>query len=354
MRIVAVSRSLPGHSISGGMEQIAHDLFNEWSRRGHEVTCVTTPGFRDHGQAYNVVTAPGRSARYSSKWRRALPGLVKGLQPDVVFSVSGGAHGPLVKNALAPVVMQAHGTSIDEIRTKLRSMRPLDWLKAAKNVLGLMGDLRSYRHYAVAVAVSDTVAESMKRFPKRFQAKMTRVIPNGVPLSANRSDRRDGPLKVLFVGRMKHEKGPDLLVGAASGSDWLVKIIGDGPELTSLRESAGENVEFTGKLSRESVLMELELANVLVAVSRRIEGLPLVVLEALAAGVPCVVSDSIAHSFGSSIPDGLVVVEPDFAEVRRGVAAAINMTTSLPPEFGIEVCAIRYEELFQKLVVGVD
>jgi glycosyltransferase involved in cell wall biosynthesis len=128
-------------------------------------------------------------------------------------------------------------------------------------------------------------------------------IYHGVDLE--RFDGRHGPRDpqplLLAVGRLSPPKGFDdalrALAQLRSASARLV-IVGDGPEranLAALARSLGveDRVEFTGSLHRDQVIALYRRAWLLVAPSRvlsngRRDGIPNVVVEALAMGVPCV------------------------------------------------------------------
>ena len=89
----------------------------------------------------------------------------------------------------------------------------------------------------------------------------------------------------LFVGRLKPEKGLDLLA-AAWPREFPLEIVGDGPEADLARRLAGER--FRGALPPAQVASAMARARFLIVASRVYEGggLPLVALEALAAGTP--------------------------------------------------------------------
>jgi len=355
LKIVVVCRSTVAHGRSGGMEQLTHDLSAHWSTAGHEVVCLTTPG----GfllAPYQVVEIPGPSARYSRRWRRSLVEAVRAIEPDVVVSVSGAAHGSLVRESVAPVLLQAHGTSFDELRTKLRSPRPLNWLKASKNLVGLISDARNYHKYDHSIAVSERVARSMNRMPRPFRVRSVEVIENGVAsgLQPKRPAFSPGqPLRVGFVGRLHHEKGVDRLLVAAEGQNWKLQVLGNGPEEASLRRLAGADVHFAGKVSHDEVLARLAQLDVLVVPSRRIEGLPLVVLEALSRGVRCAVSESVAQSFGADLPKGVLSFSGGVEALRKAVHDVATQSADLPSRFTIQHTARKYTESMAS-VLGVQ
>lgn len=101
---------------------------------------------------------------------------------------------------------------------------------------------------------------------------------------------REGP--VVFIGRMSREKAPDLLLRVARrmpGQRFV--FAGAGPLLDELRRAAPSHASFVGQLERPALGRLLGQARVVVCPSRWYEGLPTVILEAFAAGRPCILSD---------------------------------------------------------------
>jgi FkbH-like protein len=103
--------------------------------------------------------------------------------------------------------------------------------------------------------------------------------------------------RLVNVGRMSEQKGQLLLVEAAAqlrdqGIECELVIVGDGPmrgEIEKLVRALGlgERVRITGYLSNLGVRQELEEARALVLPSFA-EGLPVVIMEALAVGRPVI------------------------------------------------------------------
>jgi glycosyltransferase involved in cell wall biosynthesis len=98
----------------------------------------------------------------------------------------------------------------------------------------------------------------------------------------------------LFAGRLSMEKGLHTLLDAwRDFGDWPLKIVGDGPLREALAQRIAQerlNVELLGMRPRAEVWQLLAAANALVVPSIWFEGMPLVALEAFAAGVPVVAS----------------------------------------------------------------
>jgi glycosyltransferase involved in cell wall biosynthesis len=112
----------------------------------------------------------------------------------------------------------------------------------------------------------------------------TTVIENGVEQQLISYTQRND--KLLFVGRLVKQKGIDVLLRALVGTDRFLQIVGDGPErqsLEGLAHSLGvyNQVEFLGAQTPTDVRSIMLQCMCLCVPSTGVEGLPMVVLEAL-------------------------------------------------------------------------
>jgi len=143
-------------------------------------------------------------------------------------------------------------------------------------------------------------------------AQRVEIINNGVPepTEARRQPGADAVQRLLFVGNLSERKGvSDLLAALAlPGGDWRqveVQIAGGGDvtgyqaQVTALGLSRW--VHFSGWIGQAEVARLMAAADVLVLPSYD-EGLPLVILEALANGVAVVCSP--VGEIGSALTDG--------------------------------------------------
>jgi colanic acid/amylovoran biosynthesis glycosyltransferase len=133
-----------------------------------------------------------------------------------------------------------------------------------------------------------------------------RVLPMGVELA--RVHRGDAPSarvpgRLVFVGRLVEKKGVRVLLDALGdlppAIDWSLDVVGDGPLRAELEEQArplGSRVTFHGQQGSTELGRLLATAEVAVFPSVRAksgdqDGLPVALLEAMAAGTPIVASD---------------------------------------------------------------
>lgn len=148
----------------------------------------------------------------------------------------------------------------------------------------------------------------------------------------------DGPF-LLFVGRLSRQKGLDLLIGAFARLArerpelWLVLAGPDpdgfGAHVRALSEQlgVGDRVVFAGLLSHELKLAALIDAELFVLPSYA-ENFGAVITEALACGLPVVISDQVNIHRELAAAGAATVVHCSVESVAAGVAAALSDTTA--------------------------
>ena len=167
-----------------------------------------------------------------------------------------------------------------------------------------------------------TIAGQYHLDPERIE-----VVPNGVDETfffAGERSVHEKP-RLLFVGRLSVQKNIPLLLHALQGVSELFEttLVGDGELGTELRSMVDglrlRNVRFYGRADGSDLLRLYREADVLVLPSER-EGMPLVLLEAQAMGLPIVATDIpgnrdvVAHQ-----QSGLLVPLEDPSAMRRAL-----------------------------------
>jgi glycosyltransferase involved in cell wall biosynthesis len=146
-------------------------------------------------------------------------------------------------------------------------------------------------------------------------------LPYGVPLPAAVRRTHDGPLRLVFAGRIEHEqKGVfDLpaidrrLADRAVDVSWTV--IGAGPDHSALRTRWGSpSITWLGALPHHEVLARLPMFDVFVLPTRA-EGFPVALVEAMGAGLVPVVS-RIASGVSEVVTDAVSGFCPPVGDVQ--------------------------------------
>lgn len=171
----------------------------------------------------------------------------------------------------------------------------------------------------------------LERFPYHRRGSTAERMPRG------------GPVRLIGVGRLVVKKGFDQLIDAvaalrADGTDVRADIIGDGPLHGDLaahidRQGLTEHVRLLGPRTQEEVRAHLVQADLfvapfVVAQDGNADGLPTVLLEAMASGIPCVAADVTA--VGEVVIDGetgWLVPAGDTAALTAAVADALDPAT---------------------------
>ena len=339
---------------SGGAETMVADLAGHLVARGHEVGVASSGGWRADDLARTGVRtvdvplgAPGTVSvlRTATRLRREV-----GRRPvDLVHAHNVRASVAARVGTRAPLLTTVHGLA-DE-----------DYPRAAR--LLAKSDL--------VVAVSQDVADRLSA--AGLDEQRLRVIENAVP-AADEVDRAtarrelgldlDVPV-ALCVARLATPKRVDLLLDGWTGVPGVrLLVAGDGPDRTGLEHRArtvglGDRVDFLG--DRRDVRRLLAAADVLVLPSDR-EGLPMTVLEAMAAGVPVVASAvgglrSLDPATAELVPPGSatalgdavrrVLADPDRS---RGMAEAASAVVRR--RFSSSGMRTAYENVYEELVRG--
>lgn len=191
------------------------------------------------------------------------------------------------------------------------------------------------------IAISDYNRRFLTEQVDPALAERVRLVNNGLELE--RFAYRDpvaprDPMRVLAVGRLVEKKGFCHLIEAAAeltaaGQRLEVRIVGDGDLADELAAQVtelglGGVVELTGPLSQSELIGQLDWADVMVApcivgADGNADGLPTVLLEAMATGVVCVATD--VTGIPEAIHDGTgILLSQDPAGLSAAVADALR------------------------------
>ncbi|MGW5057025.1 glycosyltransferase family 4 protein [Streptomyces sp. NPDC004096] len=192
-------------------------------------------------------------------------------------------------------------------------------------------------------------------------------MPNPLPLTPVAPSPRTEKA-VASIGRLSHAKGVDLLLdvwaeAAPRQPGWILRIYGAGEHEGVLRQQCTElglddSVEWAGRT--DDVTAALARSSVFVQSSRG-EGFPLVLLEAMACGVPCAAFDCSpgVREIVADGEDGLLARHGNTSELARHLVRLMsdeNLRDTMGERarqnvrrFAPGVITRRWEELFDFL-----
>ncbi|MEP7016000.1 MAG: glycosyltransferase family 4 protein [Verrucomicrobiota bacterium] len=156
------------------------------------------------------------------------------------------------------------------------------------------------RHILEQAAAVVANSEGLRRLSEQADKIPVRVIPNGVDTNFFRpsSELSSNRLRILFVGRFQEQKNLTFLlkqIARLSAGTFELHLVGDGPQRAHLRSLAQKldiatKVVWHGWLTRDQLLRVYQSVDCLVNPSLY-EGMPNVVLEAMACGLPVIASN---------------------------------------------------------------
>jgi teichuronic acid biosynthesis glycosyltransferase TuaC len=216
---------------------------------------------------------------------------------------------------------------------------------------------RVLRAAAVRIAVSPQLANLLEsRFPSDASAWQTipnLVAPDFQPTGKETREAIQTPFRFLNVALLTEKKSHDTLLHAtahllARGTAVELRIVGDGPlrgSLTRLADRLGiaSHVSFAGAFDRAGVVAEMQSADAFVLSSRH-ETFGVVVVEALATGLPVVATICGGPESIVGPQDGLLVPADNVAALAEGMLQIIAQRAEYPAAALQRRCRERFGE----------
>ncbi len=363
LRILHVDKF--GSRAGGGAPGYMLDLVLAQRELGHQVEFLATDGPTDVPTRYRsafpprITLAPppsGFSAQvatagtmvWSRRAERAMSGVLDDFRPDVVHchnlyhQLSPSVLRPAARRRI-PVVMTVHDyklvcpvyrlidgsgrhceACVDGGVSNVVRRRCQGGSRVQSAVLmaesGLHRRLGAYDPIAAFLCPSRYLADL---FCRAGYGDRVRHVPYGCEQS-DVEPRSEPGRGVLYGGRLSPEKGVDLLISAvAQLDDTTLTICGDGPSRPDLEaqaaEQLGSRARFLGHVPRSDLLRRVAECGVVAAPSVWAENQPLMILDAMACGVPVVSGD--APALREMVRPGVTGMAVDPRDVHAFAAA---------------------------------
>lgn len=371
-----IAYCIAGTCHSGGMERVLANKANYLAEHGYEVIIVTTdqrgeaPFFRlderikcydlginyeenNGGSFFNkLIHYPGKQLRH----RKRLTALLKRENPDITISMfcNDVSFMPHIKDG-SKKVLEIHFSKFKRIQYGRKGLWKLadKWFSRQDEKW-----VRRFDKFVVLTEEDRTYWGNIDNIT---------VIPNARTFTPDHMADMESR-KVIAVGRYTFQKGFDRLVEAwrlvvSEFPDWKLEIIGDGED-RNLLKSMIERYGLEDSLSLVPTNSEIEkhyLDSSVYVMTSRYEGLPMVLLEAQAFGLP-IVSFRCKCGPADVVEDGrtgFLVAEGDveaFAMQLKKVMADVDLRRKMSENalvasqrFSVESVMTRWGELFKSL-----
>lgn len=353
---------IAGTCHSGGMERVLANKANYLARQGYDIVIVTTdqqglPPFFSLDQRIRCIDLNvnyeennGKSfankllhyplKQYRHKKRLAI--ILKREKPDVTVSMFCNDAGFITRlNDGSKKVLEIHFSKFKRLQYGRKGLWRLADLWRSKQ------DEKTVKRFDKFVVLTEEDKGYWRNLPN------IAVIPNANTFVTDQTALLENK-KVIAIGRYTYQKGFERLIKAwkivaPQFPDWKLDIIGDGEERTALQKLIDSyRLEKQVSLVHPTKQIESVYRNAsLLVLSSRYEGLPMVLLEAQAFGLPIV---AFACKCGpkdiiSNQETGILVTEGNIEGLARGIRAVMENET-LRKQMGVKAKAasLRYDE----------
>lgn len=263
------------------------------------------------------------------------------LRPDVVLS-QGFAVWRHIGRYSSRLVVNPHGLEMFQgISLKERALG-LPFRMVLRHIV---------RHSARVVSLGGRLTTILQGLVQGSKCRVA-VVPNAVdvPNEPVAYPALGGPLRLLFVGRFAFNKGLDVLMKVArrlEGHKGLehvrFELAGDGPLLEEYKaEGLPANVGLLGRVDDGTLFRLYEECHALV-LPTRFEGMPTVVLEAMARARPVLVSDVGATAELVGPPNGFLLPKGDDEALYQAVSSLAEMDATALARMGAASYALVSE-----------
>lgn len=289
------------HKMSGGgCERVIAQLLKRFCADGLSCTLVSecnVPSFYALPEAVTVIhllDGPDMGMRQVPAAYRKLRACVRAQRPDVVLAM------PEKVNVWT--VLSLLGTGVPVVVSERNDPHRHPENRVKRLLRRLI--------YPFAAGFIFQTQQAADYFPVRIRARGI-VLPN--PLDGARLPEPDaGPREktVVGAGRLHAQKNFPLLIGAfrrfyGTHPDWRLVIFGEGAERAALEQLAHALPEDVVSLPGQTDRLAQQMRSCgMFVLSSDYEGMPNVLIEALAMGVPCIATDCPVGGCAALIADG--------------------------------------------------
>jgi glycosyltransferase involved in cell wall biosynthesis len=300
----------------------------------------------------------GNPLKYVKEYVKGIRQIISVIKPDVISVCDDGLKGfflPILLRKPCPMIYERHVSRLIALNEANRNGFQRIFIETQFKLMNVLG-----KTFDAFIVLTEGNKAEWKLLNLKVIANPTSFYPSECAVLLNK--------KIIAVGRQGYQKGYDRLLQAwqmvnQKHSDWKLEIYGKIEPKQKLNEQAiclgiSDALSF---YPPEKDIQSKYLDASIYVMSSRYEGFGMVLIEAMACGVPCVSfdcphgpSDIISHEEdGLLVPDGNSValakalcrlVEENPLRKKMGIKAKENVQRFLP-----EVIVKQWDELFNEL-----
>ncbi|MFV8326801.1 glycosyltransferase family 4 protein [Flavobacterium sp. ZS1P14] len=357
---------VPNINNEGGVARVLSIKANYLVEKlGYEVHILTqNEGFSPLFYHFNVnvvfhdVLLKGNFFQFFNAFVKGLKRNVQAIQPDVIIVCDNGLKAyciPFILKNKIPLVLEMHSSRFIEERAIRKNSRT----KLAFNCIAVLKRNGIKKYDRFIVETTESVSE--------WNIKNTIVIPNPLWFTTEQFNDLESK-KVIAVGRHTYEKGFDSMLKiwkrvVAKHPDWLLEVYGKSNKISDLNALAenldvSKNVVFYEPVHR---INEKYLEASFYLMTSRFEGFGMVLIEAMASGLPCIAYDCPCgpRAIISHNEDGFLIENGEESDYVKAIETLIE-NAALRREMGkkAKLSSEKYEinaimQTWNQLFVGV-
>jgi glycosyltransferase involved in cell wall biosynthesis len=323
---------VPNINNAGGVARVLSIKANYLVEKlGYEVHLLTqNEGFSPLFYPFNSsigfhdIQLKGTIFQFITSFVSGLRSTVQAIQPDIIVVCDNGLKAyaiPFILKNKIPLVLEMHSSRFIEEKEKNSFSRFLSRFVFVFKANGI----KKYDRFVVKT--SESISE--------WNIKNTIVIPNPLWFATEKSSDLDRK-RVIAVGRHTYEKGFDRMLEiwkkvVAKHPDWLLEIYGKSNKNSDLKILA-ENLDIAKNvIFHEPVhaIKEKYLQASFYLMTSRFESFGMVLIEAMASGLPCVAYDCPCgpRAIIAQNKDGFLIENGNESDYVKAIATLIENAT---------------------------
>ena len=308
----------------GGLHNSAIEVAKGLKRKGFDVCLYTLSKDLPKDVGIDIKTIPiKRHFILSEKlhilntknYSKALNKLLHKNEPDLIHF-----HSPsfisLNVDLNVPKIMTCHGVVSHEFEQAAKELPFIQKIISKFIIIYERGlEKKMYNKMDKIIAVS----KNIEREINSIVDKEVQIVTNGVDLRVFKPNKKIKKVnQVIFVGKISTIKGIPYLIRAAKNIAAKVVCVGQIRRRDYYEDGLKNGVKFLGSLSKEELVKEYNKSKIFILPSTY-EAQPLTVLEAMACGLPVVVTERAGAGIVENKRNGFVIKSGSPKEIANSV-----------------------------------